>query len=909
MRSSTSLVAWSLPLLLSAQFGPAVPIHEQPGGTALQAHDIDGDGALDLLAVDGGRILAWRNDGQGTFTELGEVLTVSEGIAHVLFSDLNGDGAVEVVLISSTHDSLLVSWNNSGTFAGPIAIDELHGMPGALGAADITGNGMPDVVITLARDGQAGIAFWPNTGGTLGAVNLVAPALNGPPPTVMALGDLDGSGAPDVLVVADGSALGLMNGNGDGTQWDIIPLFQDTDYPFTAPVLIDVDGDGDLDVADANGPAVQWAENRLVSTGGFTVHVVEPFTTAGMGGFAHLGCGAGAGLVLVPFDPGRPVHWSNHIPVIQGFAPRVTLQGVPRGQHPRFADIDGDGRPDLVLVHEGGAAWYPNVLSAPTTEVLVPSLDTLCINGPSFPLPPAAPEGGQWTGTWVQDGTLHRSNAVGNRDHPLDYTFYEPEGCPVGGRALVRLVSGPVITPALGPVLCNAHPPVQLTAQPADVQWSGLPESGVLDPTVYTGQPIAAAYLDVTGVPCVSFLGPIEVWPSVNADIRPAGPFCINEAPRPITPVTDLPGSTWSGDIVSSTNSGALFDPGQGAGEYLVVLQRTPSSPHQCSNSDTLRITVIDDIPEVGVTPLPVYCAGGTPVTLHGGMPDGGTWHGAGVSNGTLDPALVGPGRHSVAYSYTNDAGCSNSALLLVDLATEATILTPERSFCPDDDPLLFVAEPAGGVWSAPLAESGTLNPTDLPQRPYPLVYTYTDPNGCSLTNPADTVRTRPSTTVIIDPVPALCTNGKAILITGSPEGTWSGAVSGEGGSVFFDPAATGAGTWSVTLTAQAPGGCTNQSTASITVEICTGMNEQDPVAVLAAHPNPFHDLLWLTVDGHGVAWLEVIDATGRQVLQRTFSLHGATTLPIALHGVAPGTYVLRLHDGNGTRQVRVVKG
>jgi hypothetical protein len=669
-----------------------------------------------------------------------------------------------------------------------------------------------------------------------------------------------------------------------------------------------VDGDGDLDIAEANATSVQWAENRInAPQADFLLRVLEPFTTGGHGRFAKLGCSTSAGVVFVPSNPALPVRWSNHIDAIRGFAPRKELQGVARGLQPSFADLDGDGREDLIMEQADGGVWYPNLIEAPTTEVVVPSFDTLCIFGAPYELPDAVPAGGEWSGTWVLDNVLNRSNVSGGGSYPLSYTFYEPQGCPVGDRSFVPLISGPVINPVVSPILCDTQRPIQLTASPATVEWVGIPDDGVLDPLTYTGALIVSVYTDLTGAPCVTFMGPIEVWPTVPAGIQDAGPFCVNAGVQNIVPDVDLPGTSWSGDILASTNGAAIFDPSQGAGEYTVILDRQPNTPQQCPNSDTLRITVSDAIPDVSVTALPVFCADGPLVPLSGGLPSGGSWGGPGVSGASLDPSVVGPGEHEVVYTVVSQ-GCTGFGTLTVQLAEEAIVSGPGSVFCPTDGPVQFSATPEGGSWASPLSANGEFDPSGSAAGEYPIAYTYTAPNGCVLVNAPDTLVILPTTVVTIDPVPVLCDNGQSITITGSPAGTWSGAVVGSGSSVVFDPTVLGSGSWDVVLTAIDPDACPGESTITVQVDVCSGLEESPTSSTAILAPNPFTSTTRLLFEGKGPALVQVLDAAGRVVYDRSFSAQGSAEYVIDLGAARPGSYTMRLQQGSEVRFLRALK-
>ncbi len=913
MRITIAFIALLLHLVGHAQFGAALPVHSIPYGPALEAHDLDGDGDMDLIAISNGTtVIAWINtDGNGTFGGADTVLVLSESPGLYLFQDLNGDGAADLLFVTASGTRLATAWNNgSGSLNSPSVIAQLSSVPGALQVGDITGNGWLDPVITFSEDDQAGIAFWPNQQGVFSAEVRIANLISGEAPTVMAVGDLDGSGGNDVFVVAsDLAAVGLMNGDGDGSAWDVITLFYNFDYPLIKPQLIDVDGDGDLDLAEANATSVQWVENRLnTTTANFKIQLLAPFTSGGMGKFGLLGCNNSTGVVFVPSNPVLPVNWSHHLPEIEGFAPRIVLPDVPRGQYPLLADLDGDGRPDLLLVQPNGTQWYPNTITPATTVVVVPEFDTLCIQGPPLELPEVQPTNGAWSGNWVQNGFLYRSNAASSIVLPLDYTLYEEKGCPVGDRSRLSLISGPTLTTTLGPVFCSCQGAVTLETQPSNVEWSGIPQTGILDPNIFNGGIIVCAYTDPTNSSCVSFVGPISVWSTVQASIQDAGPFCTNSGVQTIAPVVVLPGTTWSGDILSSTNSAALFDPSQGAGQYTVVLDRVPSSPQQCANSDTLLITVLDDIPVVSIAPLPVYCADGPVVELSGGLPVGGEWSGAGVVNGELDPSLVGPGAQPVIYSYTNDAGCTADAVLFVELATSAVVQNTERIFCLEDEQVLFIALPAGGTWNAPLNPSGNFSPALAGVGSHPLNYTYTAPNGCILENTPEQLLVDAPTFVEIDALPAYCLNDGAVFLNGSLPGVWSGAVSGVGTSVLFDPAALGLGTWDVTLTVTPDDGCKGETTISIIVDGCSGMGDDVAASFATVAPNPFVDEFQVVMDRPGTYAMHIVDAMGRRVQSSEFSTLGRSWITVDLTGEASGYYTVFLQSDTALERLRVVK-
>jgi hypothetical protein len=84
--------------------------------------------------------------------------------------------------------------------------------------------------------------------------------------------------------------------------------------------------------------------------------------------------------------------------------------------------------------------------------------------------------------------------------------------------------------------------------------------------------------------------------------------------------------------------------------------------------------------------------------------------------------------------SYATTLGCDSiyqldlvvNPLPLVTLTLDTTVCTTQGSI------LLFGGSPAGGVWSGTNVTASSFDPTGLSAGSYPIIYTYTDANGCS---------------------------------------------------------------------------------------------------------------------------------------------------------------------------------
>ncbi len=885
----------------------------------MQAMDVDMDGDQDLFGHFDGVGFQWaeNTDGQGTLATF-ELLVDAAGVSDHAVADLNGDGAPDLVYLNA--EGIHVAINETGGVFGAAQLAQpILVATGAIALADVSGNGWPDVITTISTGGISRIAVLPNVNGTFGTQYLLPPMIEGDPPTVLLAGDLTGNDGADVFYVdPNDAAIGLMNVNGDGSEWQQTTLFNLFNYPLIEPILIDVDGDGDLDIAEATGTVIQWAENRInenIPFNAFTVRNIEPNLTAGHGAFSDLGCSAGVSVVYVPSNPQLPVRWRTYLPATLRFSPTQEIVGVPRGSMLVLADMNGDGKNDLIIGNSDGLYLFNNEIDPPTTIIELPALDTVCVAGPSIALPEGMPAGGTWTGTWVSGNVFHRSSVGGTATVPLAYTWQEPEGCPVGENTTIRVIAGPTIQPFLGSFVCSGDGPFQMSSAPQATEWSGLSDGNILDLDEYAGEQIVAVYTDPTGSTCVSFMGPLNVWNTVPAAILPAGPFCITDEVQTIVPEVQWGNNNWAGAITGTEGGNALFDPSQGAGEYTISLSRNPTGPQQCANSDSITIVVSDDIPQIALEQPAPYCASTSSIPLNElADPVGGVWSGPGVSNNVMLPFIAGPGTHEITYVYEDpEGGCRAIEQTTITLSSTVVVTHDGggmgSSFCLEGDPVTFTATPVGGEWSAPVQPDGTFDPAQAGVGDHALVYVYTDPNGCMLVNPPTTLTVNEEPTAVsIDPVGAQCLNGGLVELTGSHAGIWSGAVSGEGSSVLFDPMAVGVGTWSVSLTAEEEGFCPTTNTIDVVVEICVGVEYLAGQAFLSISPNPTAGLSMIHVGGMEAARILVLDAAGRTVLELPELAVGTTHVPLDLTSLANGIYHLRVIHAGEVMQLKVMK-
>jgi hypothetical protein len=200
----------------TGRFTPAQVI-EVAGVRNLVAGDFDGDGRPDvacgIYAQSGvGSVRVYRNEG-GSLVLAQEW---EEPVSALALADLDGDGVLDLAIGRGGFTSGL-AWargRGDGTFDAPTILANVTFAPTRIAVADVDGNGWTDVVgLSL---GEAHV--WRNFGGGSLVPSLLPLPAGGW--RDLAVADLTGDGVPDVVLTDDGfddGKLVVLVGQGDGT--------------------------------------------------------------------------------------------------------------------------------------------------------------------------------------------------------------------------------------------------------------------------------------------------------------------------------------------------------------------------------------------------------------------------------------------------------------------------------------------------------------------------------------------------------------------------------------------------------------------------------------------------------------------------------------------------------------------
>jgi FG-GAP-like repeat/FG-GAP repeat len=319
--------------------------------------DVDRDGKPDLVVALGGSnaqgaLLVLLAKGDGTFAApvgyTGQSYQTWLGLA-----DANRDGNLDIVVAGADGLSVLVG-QGDGAFAPKVDGPASPNVAG-LTLGDFNGDGNPDLAVAMSADGSSGsVGVLAGTkSGSFGADTTFPTAPN---PNSVALADLDRDGNLDAVTVnasAGAGTVSVMLGRGDGT------LAPRHDYAAgIAPsslVLGDMDGDGQLDIAVADGSAV----NVILSKGDGSFGTPVGYGTAGPTAGVALGDLDRDGkldvVTVSPYGPSRGGTVSVLLGADNGkLAPHVDY---PAGNNPQavaLGDVNADGKLDIVVANTGG---------------------------------------------------------------------------------------------------------------------------------------------------------------------------------------------------------------------------------------------------------------------------------------------------------------------------------------------------------------------------------------------------------------------------------------------------------------------------------------------------------------------------------------------------------------------------
>ena len=347
----------------------------------ISAVDLTGNGALDLVTADTDVGLYWlENDGQGNFTKHIVHERTPEWLERHAIVDINGDGRPEVVIVDNINGSLLYfafegDPRNRNNWRHEYIIKE--GLPGAydVAVADFNGDGVLDVAASSWRKGNRFDWFEQRDGEWIQHPIEVDIAET----RAICAVDIDGDGKVDLFGTARvGNQIVWYQNPGDPTTQPWHKTVIDAVVQPCHGHPVDMDGDGDVDIVMALGMSpnedpcdlqhqqIVWYEhNGDPLQGPWQKHIIcAEFPHAFEAIAADLDGDGQLEVVATAWDlPGRVALFKHRGDPRGVWDMQILKEGWPRADQVIFADLDGDGKLDIVAAAERGSnevRWWRN---------------------------------------------------------------------------------------------------------------------------------------------------------------------------------------------------------------------------------------------------------------------------------------------------------------------------------------------------------------------------------------------------------------------------------------------------------------------------------------------------------------------------------------------------------------------
>ena len=350
---------------------------------AIALADIDGNGLLDILGGVSTEVGGMPTQGYVSTRLQASAATyamptrfgVGTGPANLVVSDINGDGRPDLVVANAGNATVsvrLADPTRPGFFLPTTVLSTPGRTPLDVAVGDLNGDGRMDIVVA-ASGANSVLVFTQTSTGTFNAPTTYAV---GGDPQGLTVADLDGNGRADIAVATTANTVSVLLQTGAGVFASAVDYT--TGVQPVAIRAVDLNGDGKLDLLTANygaaiNPGFQGLSVLLqgATAGAFLapVHYATGYRAVALAvgdlnadGYPDVAVAC----MGLPGDPGAVSVFLQSPSTAGTLLTALNYTGVYGPMGVAIGDMDGDGRPDLVLA-DGDIVVRLNSATTPGT--------------------------------------------------------------------------------------------------------------------------------------------------------------------------------------------------------------------------------------------------------------------------------------------------------------------------------------------------------------------------------------------------------------------------------------------------------------------------------------------------------------------------------------------------------------